>query len=141
MIDDIVTIDSLDRMIRLCLSDELRRPIYRGNPCHVAGHCYVASEAAWHILGGPHSVWHPMFLRHECEPHWYLESDGGQILDITSEQFVTLPPYIEGKRKGFLTKEPSRRAAEVLRRVGEALEAGVRHPTFHSTEIGEDGRG
>lgn len=140
MIDQVV-IDRLPQLIELCLSDDLRRPIYRGNPCGVAGHCYVASEAAWHLLGGMKSSWRPMFVRHECEPHWYLKSSKGPILDLTAAQFSTPVPYHEGRGRGFLTKAPSRRAQELLGRVGEALEAGVRSPTFRCEEIGEDGRG
>lgn len=134
--------DRLPELIQLCLSDELRRPVYRGNPCLVAGHCYVASEVAWHLFGGRDSQWHPMFIRHEAEPHWFLRADDGEVMDITAAQFVTPVPYEQARGKGFLTREPSRRAAEVLRRIGEAMEVGVRHPTFRCEDIlGEDGRG
>jgi hypothetical protein len=141
MPSDIIVRERLGALIELCLSDELRRPIYRGNPCEVAGHCYVASEVAWHLLGGSASRWRPMFVRHECEPHWYLQHEEGHILDITAAQFFSPVPYEEGRGKGFLTKEPSRRAREVLLRVGGALEAGVRFPTFSCPDLGEDGRG
>lgn len=137
---DAIVIERLTGLIQLCLSDELRRPVYRGNPNPLAGHCYVASETAWHLLGGMESTWRPKFVQHECEPHWYLENTHGQRLDITASQFTEPVPYGNGVRRGFLTKEPSRRCQIVLDRVGEAMEAGVRSPTFRCEDIGEDGR-
>lgn len=36
-------------------------------------------------------------------------------LDPTSSQFKTRPPYEEGRAAGFLTKEPSKRARELMK--------------------------
>lgn len=81
----------LGARIRSALSDDLRSSRYRGQACSTAGHCYVASEAAYHAMGGSASGFTPQFVRHEGEPHWYL--------------------------KGFLTKEPSKRARVILERI------------------------
>ena len=74
------------------------------------GHCYAASEALFHLLGGKPAGWTPVVVRHEGGPHWFLQHDDGTILDATVDQFTSLPPYAQGVRKGFLTRMPSKRA-------------------------------
>lgn len=96
-------------------SDDLRREEYKGNPNIYAGHCYVASEAVYHLARKAGIDLKPMFLYHESTPHWYL-MDSEEILDPTKEQFTSLVDYHKGKGKGFLTKHPSKRAAELIRR-------------------------
>lgn len=101
------------------LTDDLRRSPWKGMDNPLAGHCYVASEAAWHLLGGRDSQWKPSFIKHEGASHWYLRNiENGRILDITASQFEELPDYSKGIGKGFLTKEPSRRSQIVIKRVG-----------------------
>lgn len=81
------------------------------------GWCYAAAEALYHRLGGKEAGLTPMRIEHEDWPHWYLrwEVDGHTFyLDPTSEQFKTPVPYPNGKGCGFLTKEPSKRARELL---------------------------
>ena len=116
-----LTHEAVDRVLREC--DDLRRPKYRGNPNPYAGHCYVLSEVLWHLSG---RTMKPQFIRHEGEPHWYLLSaDGATVIDPTASQFETPVPYDEGRGKGFLTREPSKRALELARRmtaVAESLE-------------------
>lgn len=103
--------------IRQCLSDDLRKPRYRDSPSRMAGHCYVASEAALHVLG---ESWKPEVVKHEGETHWYLRHrETGEIFDATADQFQTTPPYCEGIGKGFLTKQPSKRAKVLLARLRE----------------------
>jgi hypothetical protein len=94
------------------LTDELRRPRYRGSINPVAGHCYVASEVEYHLRGGK-----PMFIRHEGEPHWFILRDD-RVIDHTSSQFQTPVPYEKGIGKGFLTVLPSKRARIVMERMG-----------------------
>lgn len=108
---------SVAASIAAVLSDDLRKPKYRGDPNRMKGHCYVASESAMHLLGGSRAGWKPMNVQHENDQHWYLEGPRGEILDITSSQFKTPVPYHLARGRGFLTKEPSKRAAEVIRRV------------------------
>lgn len=52
--------------VRSGLTDDLRKPEYRGNPNPMAGHCYVASEALYHLLGGKAKGWTPMTIQHEA---------------------------------------------------------------------------
>ena len=90
-----------------------------------AGHCYGASEAAWHMLGGRESGLVPMVGRDRAGgTHWWLRGLGGRILDPTAGQYIDLghlPPHGSGKPCGFLTRQPSRRAAEVIRRASARL--------------------
>lgn len=103
--------NSIAALIVESLTDDLRRPPWRGSPNPLAGHCYVASEAAWHLLGAASSGWRPTFVKHQGVSHWYLKNkDNGEILDITVGQFGELPDYSAGIGKGFLTKAPSKRA-------------------------------
>lgn len=98
------------------LTDDLRRAPYKGDPNPLTGHCYVASEALLYLLGS--DEWKPCNISHEGSPHWYLKNKTtGKILDPTAGQFKTPVPYELGKGKGFLTKEPSKRAKELLRRL------------------------
>jgi len=100
------------------LTDDLRKPKYKGHENPLAGHCYVASEALWHMLGGPDSGWVPQTIRHENDTHWYLKhKDTGKILDLTAGQFKTPVLYDKGRGCGFLTKEPSKLAKELINRI------------------------
>ena len=96
------------------LTDDLRRPEYRGNPNPWAGHCYVACEVLHWWL----PTLKPQFVRHEGQPHWFLREEGtGKVVDPTASQFSTPVPYEQGVGKGFLTREPSRRARIVIERM------------------------
>ena len=97
------------------LTDDLRRPKYRGNSNIWAGHCYVVSEVIYHLN---YKEWNPCFVRHEGEPHWYLTHvTTGRILDLTASQFKTPVSYDKGVRKGFLTRQPSKRAKILMERI------------------------
>jgi len=108
--------DLLINLVVGSLTDELRRPPWRGSENPLAGHCYVASEALYHFLGG--EPWVPQFVRHEGSPHWFLKNrETGEVLDSTAGQFATPVPYDKARGKGFLTRQPSKRARVVLQRV------------------------
>lgn len=87
------------------------------------GNCYAASEALYHLLGGRAAGWTPMQTRHEGDTHWFLRHASGLILDPTVSQFATTPDYTRARGRGFLTRQPSRRAAALMRSIvwqGEA---------------------
>ena len=112
----------LVREVRAALTPDLlkepwRSRARRGRCDPMMGHCYAASEAALHLLGGRAAGWRAVFIRHERQPHWFLVGPRGQILDITATQFKTPVPYEKGTPKGFLTKTPSARARVVMLRV------------------------
>lgn len=100
------------------LSDDLLKPVYRREPNRhpTRGHCYVASEALWHLLGARESG----LLPWQGGGHWWLvRVDSGERVDITAAQFPDGPPYHLGRRCAFLTKQPSK-AQELMRRVADA---------------------
>ena len=78
------------------------------------GNCYVTSEAVYHLLGGKATGWKPMNMHHEGASHWYLQHSTGFILDLTAIQFESPPDYRQGRGRGFLTKQPSRRARALM---------------------------
>jgi hypothetical protein len=78
------------------------------------GNCYVTSEALYHLLGGRAAGWKPMTMRHEGDTHWFLRHDSGTIVDATASQFKQLPDYTKARGCGFLTRQPSKRAAALM---------------------------
>ncbi len=85
------------------------------------GYCYVASEAAWHLLGGAESTYRPRQIQHEGVSHWYLYRENGGVLDLTACQFDRPVPYDRGRGRGFLTAAPSKRAQVVIERARSAI--------------------
>ena len=108
---------NLVKKVQAALSDDLRRPPWKGSGNPLAGHCYVASEALYHMLGGKKAGYTPMFIKHEGAPHWFLRGPDGEYIDPTEGQFETPVPHEDGTPKGFLTKQPSARAQTVIDRV------------------------
>lgn len=99
--------------VRSVLTPDLLHPRYRDQP---KAHCYAASEALAHLLRPDHRV---EVFRLRTSPtvvHWYLRVDD-EWVDPTADQFPELPAYGDGTRCGFLTRLPSKRAAEIIRRV------------------------
>lgn len=118
-------IDVVVRRVQECLTDDLRLPIYRGRANPLAGHCYLASEVIFWVLGGRSGDWIPCTIRHEGSSHWFLRSrDRSRILDATASQFETPVPYAQGRGRGFLTSTPSKRARVVLGVLGAEVSAG-----------------
>lgn len=82
------------------------------------GPCYPAAEALYHAMGGKGAGLTPFRINHEGVSHWYLRwiTPSGQVfwLDPTSSQFKTPVPYAEGRGCGFLTRDPSKRAKELM---------------------------
>ncbi len=105
------------RAVEEALTDELRAPRYRGHPNRLRGHCYVASEALYHLLGGRGAGYKPMSVAHEGDSHWFLLAPNGEIVDLTAAQFESPVPYEKARGRGFLTKDPSQRARKVIQRV------------------------
>ena len=84
------------------------------------GWCYAASEAAYHLLGGKAAGYIPMvansaaYLGSRYNTHWWLRRSDGTHLDITEGQFPWPFPHHIGRGCGFLTKQPSKRAQEII---------------------------
>ncbi len=115
------TRDEMVLAVQQSLSDELRHPRYHNDPNPLRGHCYVASEAVWHLLGGTTSGLVAAVLRTTDETHWFLRGADGDLVDPTAGQFAQPPDYARGRACGFLTRAPSRRAAVVIARAQTRL--------------------
>lgn len=99
----------------LSCCDDLRSKEYQGLSNHLAGHCYVASEALYHML--PEANLKPCTVNHEGVTHWFLRCrDTGTVYDPTEGQFGRPVAHADGVGRGFLTKEPSKRAKELMAR-------------------------
>lgn len=122
---------ALAEMVCRALSPDLLKPEWRRiaarKRCWLSGHCYAASEAIYHMLGGSDAGWVPQVLNHEAWPeglargqtHWFLRNRRtGAVVDATSGQFHPLVPrHSAAKGSGFLTRQPSRRATIIMGRV------------------------
>ena len=135
-----LTIDALTTTAKA--TPRLVHSPYKGVEGSLRGHCYVLCEA----LSQCFRWLKPAYLNHEMWPeglapgetHWFLvdecesNKDGAlcwipKFVDPTAEQFNGLKiPYSKGKRCGYLTKEPSRRCMNLLRKTGLFDEYGDR---------------
>jgi hypothetical protein len=117
--------------VQAVLTPDLLLPRYAALPrAHpYAGHCYAATEALYHLLGGKQKGWIPAVTKHEGDDHWWLENQlTGERIDATAAQFCTPVPYGSAhrgsgrpwwKRKRDAAGElvPSKRAAKIIQRV------------------------
>lgn len=89
---------------------------------HSTGFCYIAAEACYHLLGGAKAglkVFYAAYVEDGMKcTHWWLCDKEGKIVDPTASQYTEVglsPPYHLGKGSGFLTRQPSKRAAELMK--------------------------
>lgn len=103
------------------LRDECLRPQYKGQRNLLTGFCYTASEAIYHLSEDLMLPWCSRYGPHSHQTHWYLTvAETGELVDVTGSQFSDMDSYAlydAGVRKGFLTKQPSKRAKAVLDRI------------------------
>jgi hypothetical protein len=129
--------------IRTVLSDDLLSANYaklkRQSPTE--GHCYACAEAMYHMMGGTHSGLTACVASFEENgqkmTHWWLKNRQGEIIDPTADQFYAVgatPPYETGHAAGFLTKAPSKRAQEIIKRLtGDSMV-----PEFNSSSFDDN---
>lgn len=125
---------SLVRQVQSHLSPDLLDPSRKGTGRGPqGGHCYVASQALWHLLGGKRSGYTP-----QVGPapgggtHWWLRQDRtGRVLDPTASQFPRYD-YNQGTGKGFQTQKPSKRAAVLIDRVQRGSRSA---PRLHAMKL------
>ena len=120
-----MNINKLMDEIRSHLTPDLLKKEYRAenhtNP--MFGHCYVASEVLYHsiISSGGYSA--ACGRDDNGIVHWWIVDNlTGEIHDTTADQYYSkglTPPYAKGRKTGFLTKLPSKRAQVVLARMGK----------------------
>ena len=102
--------------------EQIKRGQYKRNSNPVAGLCYVASEAVYHLSEDPLQ---PMTVRFGSLPgdtHWWLTNpaEDDRIIDVTGGQFdehALFSVYSAGRRAAFLTKYPSKRCRLILDRI------------------------
>ena len=83
------------------LKEPYRSKVQKGAHPHT-GHCYVASQALYSLLGAKKAGYSPLCMQHEGGSHWaILREKDGAILDPTVAQFKTIPDYSKGVRKGY----------------------------------------
>jgi hypothetical protein len=83
-------------------------------------HCYHAAEAVYHLAGAKKSGLVPVHGKFRGGTHWWLEDrKSGRVVDPTAAQLPSDYPY-DGRRAGFLTRDPSKRARIVMQRVQES---------------------
>lgn len=102
--------ENLTKKIQSVLIDDLLVPYWRKHKSDtdhkLFGHCYAASEALFHLLGGKNAGYIPMRASTPLGTHWWIRDKNGNFLDPTAEQFTSigLPlPYDNGIGAGFLT--------------------------------------
>jgi hypothetical protein len=122
------TMEELAAAVIASLSPELVLPQFRklqeNHP--LGGHCYVASEAIYYLLGGRKSGYMPASITHEGVKHFYLKHrETGSTLDLTGGQFRTPPDYKQGRGSAYRQSQPSKRAAIVIARVRELAETAA----------------
>lgn len=117
------------KKIQSVLSPDLLKGMWNKefeNP--MTGHCYIATEALYWVLGGPDSEWRPFVLSHKTWPegldagetHWFLKNNKGDILDPTKEQFEGEEiRYDKGTPNGMMNHPygGSKRAKEIIKRI------------------------
>jgi len=109
--------------IRSNLTPELLKPQYRIensiNP--MFGHCYVASEVLYHMIKDSGNYSACCARDERGVVHWWIvDNETSKIYDTTSDQYYSrglVPPYSNGKKTGFLTKDPSKRALIVMQKM------------------------
>lgn len=118
-------ITELMKKIQSCLSPDLLKKEYRDenaiNP--MFGHCYVASEVLYHKLSVYGNYSAACARDDNGIVHWWIvDNDTGEIYDTTADQYYSkglTPPYNKGRKTGFLTKLPSKRAQKVIAKMEE----------------------
>jgi len=117
--DNQQSITRLITLIRDNLTEDLLKDEYKkvSRVNKYVGHCYIASEVLYHILGGKDSGLRPIHGRLGDISHWWLEDENGRVIDLTADQFPEGFPYEQGRGSGFLTKDPSKRARILIDRV------------------------
>jgi len=109
------------RLVQQNLTPDLLQGRWKQQTHPLEGHCYIAAEALWHLLGK--TEWRSVCASYIDEggkaTHWWLvHKITGEIADPTKEQYLPeQPPYHLGKNCAFLTQQPSKRAQKVLNRI------------------------
>lgn len=123
-------LDTITSAVMSSLSPDLKTGKFKNMP-GLAGYCYVACEAIYHLnrlvgeRGDKRVQLTPCHMTHEGVSHWVLQAytpDGPIVLDPTVSQFSETPDYEQMRKQRFLTSYPSKRAEKVMARATKKLE-------------------
>lgn len=112
---------TISKLIQKNLTPDLLHKKFRNQKNKYSGYCYVASEAFFHLNGGKIAGFKPKQMNYKGTSHWWIEDSNQKVWDLTAKQFTDKVPYHLGKGRGFLTKNPSRRAYDLMVRVTISL--------------------
>ena len=147
-------VDDIVAAIQASLSDDLLSSKWRrivaaeGGRTQVSGHCAIAAEALYDLLGGAAAGYTPyvcsyhekdgqdVYARapegHEPLTHWWLRGPdravrgAGAVVDPTAAQYPYPFPYHHGQPAGFMSPfPPSQRARIIVARVERTLGASA----------------
>ena len=108
----------VSRHVAALLTPDLLKRGHQYDPtCPVRGHCYVAAETLWYLLGAAACPFRSKCAPFEGKTHWWLQHRG-VVLDPTAAQLGEFAQrvYDKGRGCGFLTNYPSQRTRILLRR-------------------------
>jgi hypothetical protein len=113
--------DKLISDIQELLSNDLLKPEYisQNKKNRFWGHCYVSTETLYHLLDDEmQKKFKPAILKIGEITHWFLKnSETGEIIDVTKDQFDHKLSYENAKFCSFLTKTPSKRSLILINRI------------------------
>lgn len=109
------------KIIQKSLSDDLLRDEHKKTKRNfLSGHCYVATEALYYLLGEDNINYMPSTLRIGGVTHWFLKNKKtGDVVDPTKDQFNYPLDYSKSRNRFFLTNKPSKRTLILLNRIYE----------------------
>ncbi len=118
---NIKSMNEIINNIQKSLTDDLLKSKYRKTKKnHLSGHCYVATEALYHLLGDDKVNYIPSTLKIDDITHWFLKNKKtGEIIDPTKDQFDYPLDYSGSRNRFFLTNKPSKRTLILLNRIYE----------------------
>lgn len=101
---------------------KLYRDKHASSSCDAfTGHCFVATNAFWHLMGGRDGPYKPLHVGVLGDSHWFLvDKRDGSVVDLTASQFSVPVPYKQGIGMGMQGPQrdtlPTARAAKVIDR-------------------------
>ena len=109
------------KLIQESLSDDLLKKEYRKSQKNFLwGHCYIATEALYYLLGEDNVNYTPSTIKVDGITHWFLKNKNtGEIIDPTKDQFDYPLNYDKSVNRFFLTTTPSKRTLILLNRIYE----------------------
>jgi hypothetical protein len=132
--------------IKMALSDDLltpgrridiRQERLRAEVRRVRGHCYIATEAAYHLFGKELGYVPERVRCADGDTHWWLRNKMTKhVIDPTIEETGGKFDYQSGRAGGFLTIEPSRRCRILMQRVLDGAPRAERNTTRDSASRG-----